>query len=292
MQKDGCQAIGFMVTTAGRPTELPRYKSHKTVWALKIRSIAPTSDGYVLMFERDEFGSLAFTLEELQNRPKPEPGWYYVVYPDGYFSFSPAKQFEEGYTSEAPQDFKERLKQEFDELRERMEKLGQFSQTERFAALPEMDKQLLDRQAKAMLEYRDVLQMRYSRLHSESVGAAGTGLTAAVPEMDKQLLEYHDAASRAAQELKAQVAGSAADPVIEAMFTYHAPNQEQQKRLEALREAAKRFAYALTSLVPQCADKAAAIRKLREAVMTANAAIVLDPYMSTPMRRPTQYGSD
>lgn len=29
---------------------------------------------------------------------KPEAGGYYVVYDDGYKSFSPAKAFEEGYT--------------------------------------------------------------------------------------------------------------------------------------------------------------------------------------------------
>ena len=40
-----------------------------------------------------------------------------------------------------------------------------------------------------------------------------------------------------------------------------------------LRSSALDFAKAINDLVPDCADKTAAIRKLRESVMTANAAI-------------------
>ncbi|MCX6845050.1 MAG: hypothetical protein NTU84_00535 [Verrucomicrobia bacterium] len=32
------------------------------------------------------------------HKHKPEVGGYYVVYADGYKSYSPAKAFEEGYT--------------------------------------------------------------------------------------------------------------------------------------------------------------------------------------------------
>jgi hypothetical protein len=62
---------------------------------------------------------------------------------------------------------------------------------------------------------------------------------------------------------------------IEDVFTYHAPDQEQQTSYELIREDAKRLAYTITMRVQVCADQQAALRKLRECVMTANAAIAL-----------------
>lgn len=61
----------------------------------------------------------------------------------------------------------------------------------------------------------------------------------------------------------------------EDVFTYHAPDADQIKRLQDVREAAKTLAARMLSDVPACADQQAALRLLREAVMTANAAIVL-----------------
>lgn len=57
------------------------------------------------------------------------------------------------------------------------------------------------------------------------------------------------------------------------IFTYHAPDADQQVAYEKLRNAAYDFSLALTELTPTCADQTAAVRKLRECVMTANAAI-------------------
>lgn len=62
---------------------------------------------------------------------------------------------------------------------------------------------------------------------------------------------------------------------IDNIFTYHPPTPEDQKRYVAIRDAAKVFANAIVENTPECADQTAAIRKLREAVMTANAAIAL-----------------
>ena len=59
--------------------------------------------------------------------------------------------------------------------------------------------------------------------------------------------------------------------VIENWFTYHAPTPDQLQAYELLREAAKQFAHTINKFLPDCADKTAAIRKVREAVMTANA---------------------
>jgi hypothetical protein len=56
-------------------------------------------------------------------------------------------------------------------------------------------------------------------------------------------------------------------------FTYHAPNPETLVAYGFVRSAARQFAGIINANVPESADKTAAIRKLRECVMTANAAI-------------------
>jgi hypothetical protein len=56
-------------------------------------------------------------------------------------------------------------------------------------------------------------------------------------------------------------------------FTYHAPTQLEQVSYVAIREAAKTFAEVVCAHTVPSADQTAAIRKIREAVMTANAAI-------------------
>ena len=84
--------------------EMPKYRCHKEVWALKIKSIRPSDpeiaypDGsYVLAPEDSRYGDVK-VLPAFINKHSPEPGGYYVVYADGYASYSPAKAFEEGYT--------------------------------------------------------------------------------------------------------------------------------------------------------------------------------------------------
>jgi hypothetical protein len=64
--------------------------------------------------------------------------------------------------------------------------------------------------------------------------------------------------------------------VIKNWFTYHAPKGDQAERYQRIREAAERFALVIDDNVPDCADKTAAIRKIREATMTANAAIACE----------------
>ena len=88
--------------------EMPKYNCHKQVWALKIAriefdhdkaraenretdgsaTITPAEDGYA-PFRVDH---------EFMRKHKPEVGGYYVVYKDGYKSYSPAQAFEEGYS--------------------------------------------------------------------------------------------------------------------------------------------------------------------------------------------------
>jgi len=61
---------------------------------------------------------------------------------------------------------------------------------------------------------------------------------------------------------------------VENWFTYHPPTDaDQVKQFNELRDAGKQFALRMIELTPPCADRSAAIRKIREAVMTGNAAI-------------------
>jgi hypothetical protein len=73
--------------------QLPQYRSHKVVGALKIAKI----EGNVLTPADSQFAPFLLDKEYLRKH-SPEAGGYYVVYSDGYKSFSPAKAFEEGYT--------------------------------------------------------------------------------------------------------------------------------------------------------------------------------------------------
>lgn len=60
---------------------------------------------------------------------------------------------------------------------------------------------------------------------------------------------------------------------LENWFMYHAPSEVQIAKYAVLREKAKEFAYAILQNCPPSADQTAALRRLREAVMTANASI-------------------
>jgi len=62
-------------------------------------------------------------------------------------------------------------------------------------------------------------------------------------------------------------------PDLENWFTYHAPEVGDRTKYENIRAAGKEFAYTIVRNTPHSADRMAAIRKVREAVMTANAAI-------------------
>lgn len=80
---------------AGAPQiEMPKYVSHKTVWALEIDSV----EGHRLTF-RDKDYAPTVCDEAMFSRYMPVPGDYYVQYVDGYKSFSPRKAFKEGYTA-------------------------------------------------------------------------------------------------------------------------------------------------------------------------------------------------
>lgn len=88
--------------------ELPKYVCHKEVHALKIDAIHLDVDA-ALVENRETDGSAFIYPEDKRYSPftvdaqyvrkhNPVSGGYYVVYADGYKSFSPAEAFEDGYT--------------------------------------------------------------------------------------------------------------------------------------------------------------------------------------------------
>jgi hypothetical protein len=60
-------------------------------------------------------------------------------------------------------------------------------------------------------------------------------------------------------------------------FTYHRPTPEQQAKYQLINAAACELAQLINSACPDCPDKSAAIRLVRQARMTANAAIACEP---------------
>jgi hypothetical protein len=80
-------------------SEMPRYRSHKTVWALKIAGTSEQDKHGTLYLEIADPGYAPVKVEAaVVSRYFPKPGDYLVVYEDGYRSISPAKAFEDGYT--------------------------------------------------------------------------------------------------------------------------------------------------------------------------------------------------
>lgn len=92
--------------------ELPKYKCHKEVWALKIKEVKEMLDfpegdevftkqigirGALLAFEDAQYAPIEVNFSYMLKH-NPVAGGYYVVYKDGYKSFSPASEFEEGYS--------------------------------------------------------------------------------------------------------------------------------------------------------------------------------------------------
>lgn len=94
--------------------QMPFYRCHKDVQALKIREVIkhahpdPHADDAAFEASPAFQGAHLFPVEEgfspipvdadWYRKHNPVAGGYYVVYKDGYASFSPAGAFEDGYT--------------------------------------------------------------------------------------------------------------------------------------------------------------------------------------------------
>ena len=63
------------------------------------------------------------------------------------------------------------------------------------------------------------------------------------------------------------------EPDLDNLFTHHPPFDDQVERYEELRASAKDFATDIMARVPSSPERSTALRKIREAVMWANAGI-------------------
>lgn len=138
--------------------EMPKYKCHKVVHALKIAKITALAkidhpQPMAAVISPAEEGYAEFTVDEnYMEKHKPEAGGYYVVYEDGYTSFSPADVFEAGYT----------LIEEF--------KLELDSDTAKYTAESPRPQPIY-----ALTEMDELIVMAKSRLHRMSADVAGRG---------------------------------------------------------------------------------------------------------------------
>lgn len=75
--------------------DFPQYRCHKIVRAVKIHSITRDAAGFKIHPENGQTFPIA---DSYFKKHSPQPGGYFVIYEDGYCSYSPAKVFEAGYT--------------------------------------------------------------------------------------------------------------------------------------------------------------------------------------------------
>ena len=90
---------------------MPQYQCHKKVWALKIKEIHGWRDGdngIRMSFEEEGYADVTVQFGWWEKNA-PQVGGYYVVYEDGYTSYSPAKAFEDGYALAASVSYKEAM---------------------------------------------------------------------------------------------------------------------------------------------------------------------------------------
>jgi hypothetical protein len=75
-----------------------KYQSHKTVEAAKIVAAEKHHDGeWSVVFEDGSSHRVKHPQASRFHITEEDPG-YYVLYDDGYISWSPSKAFEQGYT--------------------------------------------------------------------------------------------------------------------------------------------------------------------------------------------------
>ena len=89
--------MGDLTMPGEDQAQMPRYKCHKEVWALKLTRALLSTDGSYIVYPESGFAPLQTTPKYPFKGTDADPG-YYVRYQDGYESWSPTKAFEEGYT--------------------------------------------------------------------------------------------------------------------------------------------------------------------------------------------------
>ena len=66
------------------------------------------------------------------------------------------------------------------------------------------------------------------------------------------------------------------EEILHELFSYHPPTPHTLPKFQAINQAAKNFAEVVLQNCPSSADRSAAIRLIRDARMTANAAVALN----------------
>lgn len=166
------------VTQCEDQQEMPRYLSHKTVWALKVKDIKMVrGDLYEMQPEEEGYGCVTLPAK-IVDHYQPRPGWYYVVYKGGYRAFSPPKAFEEGYTrkdeiepmpynpdaKQTPEElhsWRSRMRQERGELGKKITKLSEMLYgSDRPNVVSEDQRYLMTAQLDTMQSYSYILHKR------------------------------------------------------------------------------------------------------------------------------------
>lgn len=129
-------------------TNMKKYKCHKEVHAEPItRGAYNVSRGWTIPDDED-----------------PEDAGYKIVYNrgtvDAYISWSPKKQFDDGYDLVEGSTFESRLIIELEELRDKSDKLLSFFDTTIYANLQGSEQKLLVQQCQHMVRYGDILAIR------------------------------------------------------------------------------------------------------------------------------------
>ena len=83
---------------------------------------------------------------------------YLIEYPDGYKSWSPKETFEKAY--KVAETYLDRMRIEYDEVKERVLKLHQYLMTEEFRTMPKDKQNKLHAQCGAMSAYIEILGQR------------------------------------------------------------------------------------------------------------------------------------
>jgi len=116
---------------------------------------------------------------------KEEEG-YFIEYPDGYKSWSPKSVFEEAYRpSETRLD---RMRIEYEQVRENYLKASAFMLTEDFRALPKDSQRSLEAQSNAMYAYLGILSHRIDEAKGEESKKEAQVFQQAQTEMCKSLV--------------------------------------------------------------------------------------------------------
>lgn len=83
---------------------------------------------------------------------------YVVKYEDGYTSWSPKETFEKAY--KVAETFQDRMRIEECELNDKINKLNNFMQSEKFVALNEIQRNYMNEQYRIMVRYQEILKKR------------------------------------------------------------------------------------------------------------------------------------